>query len=249
MPTAQKAQVVEKTRERYQRAAGVVFTEYRGLSVPKMQQLRRQLQAKGGEIQVVKNTLFKLAAGEDAERFPEECNAGPTAVVFLYENETEVVKALFDFGKEHKELLVKGGMLEGTVYNNVQIEEISKLPAKEVLIAQVIGTIAAPLTQLVGTVQEILAAPIRAIGAVADKVEKEGAASSAPEPAAEPAPEPPAEEPQAEQAGEPAEASEAAPQEDSTPAEEPAQEAAAEAPTAEAEESTESEASEPQENQ
>lgn len=251
MPTAHKAQVVEMTRERYQRAAGVVFTEYRGLSVPQMQQLRSQLQAKGGEIQVVKNTLFKLAAGDDAESFPPECNTGPTAVVYLYENETEIVKALFDFGKDHKALLVKGGMLDGTVYTNTQIEEISKLPPKEVLLAQVIGTIAAPLSQLVGTVQEILAAPIRAIGAVAEKVEKEGPAPSASTSASaeETTPEQPEEQATSEST-EPAEATETA-QQDSTPAEETAEQAATDAPTTEEAESTEPAAdnTDPQENQ
>ena len=255
MPTAHKVQVVEKTRERYQRAAGVVFTEYRGLSVPQMQQLRSQLQAKGGEIQVVKNTLFKLAAGDDAESFPPECNTGPTAVVYLYENETEIVKALFDFGKDHKALLVKGGMLDGTVYTNTQIEEISKLPPREVLLAQVIGTIAAPLSQLVGTLQEILAGPIRAIGAAADKLEKEGPAqaASAPAPAEEAAPEQPEEKPEEQatsESTEPAEAIETA-QEDSTPAEETAEEAAPDAPTTEEAEATEPAAdnTDPQENQ
>lgn len=259
MPTAQKAQVVEMTRERYQRAAGVVFTEYRGLSVPQMQKLRSQLQAKGGEIQVVKNTLFKLAAGDDAENFPPECNTGPTAVVYLYENETEIVKVLFDFGKDHKALLVKGGMLDGTVYTNTQIEEISKLPPKEVLLAQVIGTIAAPLSQLVGTLQEVLAGPIRAIGAAAEKAEKEGPAPAAPAPAPaeeaaapaeEAAPEQPEEEATTSEAAEPAEPTETA-QQDSTPAEETAEEAAPDAPTTEEAESTDpaAENTDPQENQ
>jgi large subunit ribosomal protein L10 len=208
MPTAAKERQVETIRKRYERASGVIFTEYRGLSVPALQKLRRSLKEQGAEISVVKNTLFKIAAGDDATKFPEEMTCGPTAVAFVYEDEAGATKALFDFIKEQKAFVVKGGFLDGKVYDGAQMEALSKLPPKEVLIAQVIGVIAAPLSQLVGTIQEIYAAPVRAIGAVADK-------------AAEGAPPAPKAEAEAEPAAEPAQASEA-------PA---AEEPAAEAPT------------------
>jgi large subunit ribosomal protein L10 len=182
MPTAAKERQVEQIRERYQRASGVIFTEYRGLSVPALQKLRRNLRQSGAEIAVVKNTLFKIAAGDDATKFPDALTSGPTAVAFVYEDEAGTTKALFDFIKEQKAFVVKGGYLDGRVYDGAQMEAISKLPPKEVLIAQVIGVIAAPLSQLVGTIQEIYAAPVRAIGAVADK-----AAEGAPPAAAAPA--------------------------------------------------------------
>jgi large subunit ribosomal protein L10 len=185
MPTAAKERQVEQIKKRYERASGVIFTEYRGLSVPALQKLRRTLREQGAEISVVKNTLFKIAAGDDASKFPEALTSGPTAVAFVYEDEAGTTKALFDFIKEQKTFVVKGGFLDGRVYDGAQMEALSKLPPKEVLIAQVIGVIAAPLSQLVGTIQEIYAAPVRAIGAVADKA-SEGA-PPAPQAAAEPA--------------------------------------------------------------
>ena len=109
MPTAAKVKQVEQIKERYERASGVIFTEYRGLSVPALQKLRRNLAAQGAEYSVVKNTLFKRAAGEDAEKFPEELTSGPTAVAFVYKDEMATTKALFDFIKEQKAFVVKGG--------------------------------------------------------------------------------------------------------------------------------------------
>lgn len=177
MPTAEKAKVIEQARDWYSRANGVVFTEYRGLSVEQVQKLRQSLGEKGGELHVIKNTLFRIAAGEDGEKFPEEFSSGPTAVAFLYENETDCAKALFDFQKEAKQFVIKGAFIDGKVFSDKQVEDFSKLPAREVLIAQVIGAITAPLTNLVSTVEALYAQPIRTIGAVADKVNEEGSAS------------------------------------------------------------------------
>lgn len=217
MPTAQKADVIEQTKAKYQKAAGVLFTEYRGLKVQEIQNLRKQLKAKGGDFSVVKNTLFKIAAGDDAGKLPEAMTSGPTAIAFLYENEAECAKVLMDFVKTSKALVVKGGFIAGSVYDDKQVDALAKLPPKEVLIAQVIGAVAAPLTSLVGTIEAIYAQPVRTIYAVADKL----GAGDAPAPAkAEAAPEAPAEtatptetaETASEPAAEaPAEATEAAP--------------------------------------
>lgn len=182
MPTANKAATIEQTKAKYDRSVGVIFTEYRGLKVKELQNLRRSLKEKGGEIQVVKNTLFRKAAGDDVANLPDELGSGPTAVAFLYENETDCAKALFDFEKTNKNLVIKGGLIGGKVFDQKQIESFSKLPPRDVLIAQVIGTIAAPLSNLVGVVEALYADPIRVIGAVADKV-----AEGSPLPAAAPA--------------------------------------------------------------
>lgn len=208
MPTAAKVKQVEEIKERYAKASGVIFTEYRGLSVPALQKLRRSLAQQGADYSVVKNTLFRRAAGDDAEKLPEDMTSGPTAVAFVYEDQSATAKTLFDFIKENKAFVVKGAFLDGKLYDGAQIEALSKLPPKEVLIAQVIGVIAAPLSNLVGVVQEIYAAPIRAIGAVADK-----AADGAPAPEAKAEEPAPAEEaPAAEAAPEQPAAEEATPE-------------------------------------
>lgn len=217
MPTADKAQNIEQAKEWYSKATGVLFADYRGLSVKEMQNLRRDLRKKGGEIHVLKNTLFRIAAGGDTDNMPYELHNGPTAVAFVYENESDCAKTLVDFAASSKKLQVKGGYF-GKALTADEVTALSKLPSRDVLISQVIGTIVAPLTNLVGVVEALYADPIRVIGAVADKV-AEG--SPLPEPAA-----PVAAAPAEEASTEDAPAAEAAPAEEvSAPAEE--------APTAE----------------
>jgi large subunit ribosomal protein L10 len=181
MPTAEKAQTVELAKEWYSRASGVVFADYRGLKVQEIQQLRSDLRKKGAELHVVKNTLFRIAAGEDFEKLPAEYHNGTTAYAFVFENEAEVAKSLLDFARTSKKLVVKGGLFGGRAVTSKEVEAISTLPPKEVLISQVIGLVAAPLANLVGTIEALYADPIRTIAAVADKVNEGGQAAPAAE--------------------------------------------------------------------
>ena len=208
MPTAEKAKTIEQAKDWYSRSVGVVFTDYRGLKVKDVQQLRRDLRKKGAEIHVLKNTLFRIAAGDDVSQIPDDLHNGPTAVAFVFENETDCAKALFDYARTNKNLKVKGGFFRGRAMNAKEIEAFSTLPPRDVLIAQVIGAIAAPLTTLVGTIEALYADPIRVIGAVADKVAESSPAAA---PKAEAASAPVAEAATAEEEAAPA--AEAAPAE------------------------------------
>ena len=195
MPTEAKARTIEEAKECYSRAKGIVFADYRGLKVKEMQALRAKLRDKDGDIHVIKNTLFRIAAGADADTLPYEFHNGPTAVAFLYGSESEGAKALFDYAQTNKKFEIKGGFFSGKAFDVKQVEAISKLPPRDVLIAQVIGAIAAPLTTLVGTIEALYADPIRVIGAVADKVAEGSpipvaAVAAVEEPAAEEAPTP-----------------------------------------------------------
>lgn len=223
MPTEAKAQVIEQAKDWYSRSQGIVFADYRGLKVKEMQDLRRQLRKKGGEIHVIKNTLFRVAAGDDIEKIPAEFHNGTTAVAFFYENESECAKVLTDYAVASKKLVIKGGFFGGKSFDAKSVDAIAKLPPRDQLIAQVIGAIAAPLSNLVGVVEALYADPIRVIGAVADKV-AEGA--PLPEPAAAPAP--------AEEAPAPAEDVQAEAAAEETASEDSPAEAAPEAPATEA---------------
>ena len=236
MPTAEKERSIEQAREWYSKSVGVVFTDYRGLSVKDLQNIRNDLRKKGGELRVVKNTLFRIAAGKDIELFPAELHNGTTAIAFVYENESGCAKALVDFARTSRKMTVKGGYFSGQVLDTKQVEALASLPPREVLLAQLIGVIAAPISNLIGTIEALYADPIRTIGAVADKMG--GDSPAAPEAKAEPAaaPAPPAEAPAAEAASEPAEAAPEA-------AEAAAEPDAAGEPAAEEPISTEAEAS------
>lgn len=191
MQTAEKPQIIAKAnvvtsaQEKYQSAAGVVFTGYSGLKVKEIQALRKELRAKGGELHVIKNTLFRKAAGDDAAKISEEMTSGATAYAFIYENESDCAKVLVDFAKSSKKLIVKGGIIGGKEFNADGVENLSKLPPRDVLIAQVIGAIAAPLSNLVGVIEALYADPIRVIGAVADKVAEGSPIEAKAAPAAE----------------------------------------------------------------
>lgn len=236
MPTAEKARTIEQAKEWYSKSVGVVFTDYRGLTVKEIQGLRADLRKKGGEIHVIKNTLFRLAAGADTENMPAELHNGTTAVAFVFENEAACAKTLLDYAKSSKKLVVKGGFFGGKAFNSKQVEQLSELPPRDVLISQVIGAIAAPLSNLVGVIEALYADPIRTIGAVADKVaegapvveEKPAEAPAAPAPAAEA---PVAEAPAAEAPVEAEASTESAPAADAEPAAaEPAADEAVETP-------------------
>lgn len=216
MPTADKARTIEQAKEWYSKSVGVVFTDYRGLKVKEVQALRRSLREKGGEIHVLKNTLFRLAAGDDVTNMPDEFHNGTTAVAFVFENEAECAKVLLDYAKSSKILKVKGGYFSGKAFTSKEVEALSELPPRDVLISQVIGAIAAPLTNLVGTIEALYADPIRVIGAVADKV-AEG--SPLPEPTAEEAPASEAAEAPAEAAAEETPAAEAPAEAEAAPTE------------------------------
>ncbi len=237
MPTAEKARTIEQAKEWYSKSVGVVFADYRGLQVKELQALRADLRKKGAEIHVLKNTLFRIAAGEDTAKFPAELHNGTTAFAFVYANEADVAKALLDYAKSSKKLVVKGGFFGGKALSDKEVQALSELPPRDVLIAQVIGTIAAPLTGLIGTIEALYAGPIQTIGAVADKfgeavpeaapvVEapakaEEPVATAAPE---EAAPEAPAVEAAEAPAAEPEAPAEEAPAAEETNSEEPASE-------------------------
>jgi len=182
MPTAAKERTIEQAKEWYSKSSGIVFTDYRGLKVKELQELRASLREKGGELHVLKNTLFRIAAGDDTAKLPADLHNGTTAFTFVFENEAQVAKALLDYAKSSKKLIVKGGFFGGKAFTSKEVEALSELPPKEVLISQVIGLIASPLSNLVGVIEALYAEPIRVIGAVADKV-AEG--SPAPTPVAE----------------------------------------------------------------
>jgi len=179
MPTPKKIETVEKAKNWFSQSKGLIFTEYSGLSVPDLQELRRTLRETGGEFHVIKNTLLRIALGSEVtEKLPHEFHNGVTATLFVFDNEVNCAKVLVNFAKANSKLKIKGAFLEETVLTAKEVDEFAKLPPREELIASIAGAISATLSQLAGCIQEMLAGPIRAIGAVADKLGASEAASS-----------------------------------------------------------------------
>ncbi len=199
MATQQKVATVEKATEWYKASSGLIFADYRGLKVSEMQELRKSLRSIGAEFHVVKNTLFRRAAGDDISLIPEEYHNGTTATVFIFQEEPACAKAVVTFAKTHGALQIKGGFLNGKPLTAKEVDSLSKLPTREELLSQIVGLVAAPMTNIVSILNEVLAGPVRAIGAIEEKVKSsspalapkaEVAPASVPETEPEAAPEP-----------------------------------------------------------
>lgn len=177
MPNARKELQISELKEIMASSKGAVLTDYRGLTVAEITKLRVKLREQNAEYHIVKNTLFRIALGDQLSPGLDELLVGPTAIAFFKDEFTAPTKMVLDFVRDAKkqEVVVKGGYFEGKVYSTEQVVAISKLPSREQLIASVVGSINAPISEFVGTLDGILSSFVRTIQAIADK-KAEGAA-------------------------------------------------------------------------
>jgi large subunit ribosomal protein L10 len=205
-PRADKVAVVEDVRARLDAAAASVVTEYRGLSVGELAELRQSLASAGGEYKVFKNTLVRRAVDGGPHRGLHDLLVGPTAIAFVESDVSAVAKALRDFSRTRPHLVVKGGMLDGNVLSPGDLNALADLPSRNVLLAQFAGALAAPLRQLAGL---LAAVPRNLAYGLSALIDQRGGAPEAEAPAEPAAPEAEPGEPAAE--AEPAAQTEAEP--------------------------------------
>ncbi|GLC29826.1 50S ribosomal protein L10 [Clostridium omnivorum] len=139
---------VAEIREKLEKAQGVVFSQYQGLTVEEDTELRKKLREAGVEYKVYKNTLTTLAAKELGLDGVVSYLEGPVSVAFGYEDATAPARVLNDFAKTHKKLELKAGIVDGTIYNSEEVAKLASIPSREVLIAQLLGSFKAPLSNL-----------------------------------------------------------------------------------------------------
>jgi len=159
MVRPEKKEAVKTIKEKFKKAKEVIITDYRGLSVKDISELRAKLREAGIEYKVYKNTLARIAVAEEPYKDITDFLEGPTAFAFDYENEVEAAKILADYAKKQKNLEIKGGILEGKVVGIDAIKQYASLPSREVLIAKVLGTIVAPVQQIT----TVIAAPLQGL--------------------------------------------------------------------------------------
>jgi large subunit ribosomal protein L10 len=150
----EKAASVAALRDRFRQATVALVATSQGLSVAKVQQLRRALKNAGGELKVAKNTLARRALKETAYARLEELLEGPTGLVLGYADPVAVAKVLVRFAEENEKLSIRAGVLDGKVLQPAAVTELAKLPTREVLIGQLLGLLQAPAAQLLRTIQE-----------------------------------------------------------------------------------------------
>lgn len=172
MPTVRKEELVGEIKDRFNGAEAVILTDYRGLTVKEMQQLRSAVREAGGEVKIYKNSLTEIAIRELALPNMDEYLEGPTACVFIGGDPVAPAKALAAFAKEHQALELKGGLVSNQVIGSDGVKAIAKLPSFEELVAKLLGTMQNPLR---GTVT-VLSGPARALVTALDAVAKQKAA-------------------------------------------------------------------------
>lgn len=143
-----KEEKVVEIKEKLEKAQAVVLASYQGLTVEEDTQLRKNLREAGVEYRVYKNTLVKIAAKELGIEGIDEYLEGPVSIAFGYEDATAPARILNDFAKDHKKLDLKAGVVEGKLFNEAEVKQLATIPSKEVLIAKLLGSIKAPLSNL-----------------------------------------------------------------------------------------------------
>lgn len=154
-PKPEKVAIVADVRQRLENADAVLFTEYRGLNVSQLAQLRSALAPVGGTYKIYKNTLARVAA-RDLKLEINDFLLGPTGMAFVDGDVAAVAKVLDNYRKEHAVFLVKGGILGESIVQSEGVRKLASLPPREQLIAQLGGLVQSPMSKFAGA----LAAPL-----------------------------------------------------------------------------------------
>jgi ribosomal protein L10 len=157
MPTQAKAETIEDLKTRLSGARAAVLTEYRGLTVRQIAELRKQLKGAAAEYRVLKNRLARIALEGSALEGLRAHLTGPTGLVIVRKDPVAVARALAAFVKTNPMLTIKVGVIEGQLLEPKDLRAVADLPSREALRSQIVGTVQGPLAQLVG----LLAAPHR----------------------------------------------------------------------------------------
>jgi large subunit ribosomal protein L10 len=203
----EKDKIVQEIREKAARSQIGVLTDFKGLKVEDMTRLRRQLRETDAELKVVKNTLLRRAAADDSAIGPLLPHfTGPNAITLGFSDPVALAKVLTKFAQEKPQLEIKAAVLGGQLMTAKDLEALSKLPGREVLLAQLLGVLQGVPTGLVTVLAGVIRGLLNVLTAYRDrKAETEGAGAAAVAAEVEAAAEPAAE-PEVEAAPEPAEA-------------------------------------------
>jgi large subunit ribosomal protein L10 len=180
MARADKATAVADITEHFKASTATVITEYRGLSVANLAELRRSLGA-STTYAVAKNTLIKRAASEAGIEGLDELFAGPTAIAFVSGEPVDAAKALKTFAKDHKALVIKGGYMDGHPLTVAEVERIADLESREVLLAKLAGAMKGNLAKAAGLFNAPASQMARLLAALQEKKGTEAPAASAAE--------------------------------------------------------------------
>ena len=177
MPTPEKAKTIDELAEKLTKAKLAVVTDYRGLTVAQLGDLRRQLRPLNVEYEVSKNTLVAKAAQKSGITSMSKPMGGPTAIAFCYGDIVAPTKILGDFARISKIMTIRGGMLGNKIIGAAEVARLATLPPKEVLVAKLLGSMQSPLVGLMN----VLNGPMRGFVTVLQARTKQLEESASPE--------------------------------------------------------------------
>ena len=193
MASPDKVAAVAELTQSLRDSDGIVLTEYRGLTVKQLQELRRSL-GEGASYAVAKNTLTRIAAKEAGVDLSDDLLTGPTAIAFIKGDVVEAAKGLRDFAKANTTLVIKGGFLDGKSLDADEVKKLADLESREVLLAKLAGAMKGSLQNAASLFNAPLAQTARLVAALEAKKAEEAPAEASADtvaeaPAAEAAPE------------------------------------------------------------
>ncbi len=163
---------VDEARDRFVKAETLIVTEYKGLNVEEISELRNNLRKVGYSYQVIKNRLMKLAFSKSEIERIKELFTGPVAIAYGDGELISIAKVIKDFSKEHEKLKVTGGLIGGEMVDVDQIKAIANLPPREILLAQLGHSMLGPITGLVNVLQGTIRKFVYALEAIRKKKEE-----------------------------------------------------------------------------
>jgi len=175
MPTEAKRAVVAELREDLAKSSTLITTEYRGLTVREIGEIRRALRKNDVTYKVVKNRLMRIAAEQEGKPGVASLLTGPSAIAFGSGDEAAMAKAVIDAVRPYKIVKVTGAVIGGRALDAAGVQTLATLPSREVLLAQLAGAFNAPATQVAG----LLAANLRSLGSLLAQVQEQKAQASA----------------------------------------------------------------------
>ncbi len=174
MERAKKAEVINELREKFLRAKSVVFTEYTGMTVAEMSELRNLLRSASVEYRVIKNNLARIAAKDTPLSVlkPEEYK-GPIGIAIGYDDPLLAVKKVLEFTEKNEKLKVRNSVVEGRLFSPEELKALSKLPPRDVLLGMLAGGLVQPLMQLASGFNALLGNLVYALEALKRKKEQQ----------------------------------------------------------------------------
>jgi large subunit ribosomal protein L10 len=171
---ADKQEIIDQIKDQFQKSSSAICVDFRGVNVEKITQFRKQIKEASGNYQVVKNTLARRAIAETPFEELGQFLVGPTGIVFCQGEPMDPAKVVTNFTKETDGALqVKGGMVDGTVFDAKGIEQVSKLPSRQEMLAQLVSSLQSPISGLVGTLQGVTREFVYTLQAIADQKSSE----------------------------------------------------------------------------